>query len=79
MLSVALSGINVMNHPRPVGNQRGLFCEVTLTRWENIMTIHTLGINIAKNTFQLHGADKNGKMILKKRLSRRELTAYGCY
>ena len=40
------------------------------------MTIHTLGIDIAKNTFQLHCKDKNGKMILKKQLSRRELTVY---
>jgi transposase len=35
-----------------------------------------LGIDIAKNTFQLHGTDNNGKMILKKRLSRPELAAY---
>jgi transposase len=40
------------------------------------MTINMLGIDIAKNTFQLHGADDNGKMILKKRLSRPELAAY---
>lgn len=40
------------------------------------MTISILGIDIAKNTFQLHGADNNGKMILKKRLPRNELAAY---
>jgi len=40
------------------------------------MTISMLGIDIAKNTFQLHGADNNGKMILTKRLSRGELAAY---
>ena len=34
------------------------------------MTINILGIDIAKSTFQLHGADKAGKTILKKRLPR---------
>jgi transposase len=32
------------------------------------MTISILGIDIAKNTFQLHGADNTGKATLKKRL-----------
>ena len=40
------------------------------------MTLHTLGIDIAKNTFQLHGADSAGKKVLKKRLPRLKLAAY---
>ena len=40
------------------------------------MTISILGIDIAKNTFQLHGADNSGKAVLKKRLPRRELAAH---
>jgi transposase len=40
------------------------------------MTISILGIDIAKNTFQLHGADNTGKAILKKRLPRQKLAAY---
>jgi transposase len=40
------------------------------------MTISILGIDIAKNTFQLHGADDMGKAVLKKRLSRDQLGAY---
>jgi transposase len=40
------------------------------------MTISTLGIDIAKNTFQLHGADSTGKSVLKKRLPRHKLAAY---
>lgn len=39
------------------------------------MTISILGIDIAKNTFQLHGADHSGKTVYKKRLARRELAA----
>jgi len=40
------------------------------------MTISILGIDIAKNTFQLHGADNTGKAVLKKRLPRHKLAAY---
>ncbi len=34
------------------------------------MNINVLGINIAKNMAQFHGADKNGKNMLKKRIKR---------
>jgi len=40
------------------------------------MTIDVLGIDIAKTSFQLHGADAHGKATLRKRLSRNKLTAY---
>jgi transposase len=40
------------------------------------MTISLLGIDIAKNTFQLHGADHCGKAVHKKRIVRRELAAH---
>ena len=37
------------------------------------MAIETLGIDIAKNVFQLHGVDRNGRAILKRRVMRDEL------
>jgi transposase len=40
------------------------------------MVINLLGIDIAKNMFQLHGVDCNGKAVLKKRLSRDALAEY---
>ena len=39
-------------------------------------TICFLGIDIAKNTFQLHGADHTGKAVMRKRLPRHQLAAY---
>jgi transposase len=39
-------------------------------------TISILGIDIAKNTFQLHGVDASGKAVHKKRLPRRELASH---
>ncbi|MGI9292640.1 MAG: IS110 family transposase [Pseudomonadales bacterium] len=40
------------------------------------MNISVIGIDIAKNVFQLHGVDCNGKAILRKRISRDNLSAY---
>ena len=38
--------------------------------------IKVLGIDLAKNSFQLHGVDKNGHVVLKKKLSRHKLAAF---
>lgn len=38
--------------------------------------IKTLGIDLAKNVFQLHGNDAQGKHVLRKRLSREKLIAF---
>lgn len=38
--------------------------------------ITTLGIDLAKNVFQLHGVNKAGKCVLKKRITRSKLTKF---
>jgi transposase len=38
--------------------------------------IKVLGIDLAKNVFQLHGTNAHGKRILKKRLSREQLPSF---
>lgn len=40
------------------------------------MGMKVLGIDIAKNQFQLHGVDDLGKTVLKKRLSRNKLATF---
>ena len=40
------------------------------------MGMKVLGIDIAKNQFQLHGVDDTGKTVLKKRLSRSKLADF---
>lgn len=37
------------------------------------MTIEILGIDIAKNVFQLHGVNRNGRVVLKRRVMRDQL------
>ncbi len=39
-------------------------------------TIKVLGIDLAKNSFQLHGIDKDGNVVLKKNLSRKKLAVF---
>ncbi len=40
------------------------------------MNITTLGIDLAKNIFHVHGVDKAGQTVLQKRLSRDQLSAF---
>ena len=35
--------------------------------------IATIGLDIAKNVFQLHGVDRNGKIVLRKALRRSQV------
>ena len=37
------------------------------------MDITTIGIDIAKRNFQIHGVNKNGKIVLKKKLMREQV------
>ena len=39
------------------------------------MTIETLGVDIAKNVFQLHGVSRDGHVVLRRRVMRDELLA----
>ncbi|MCC8369727.1 MAG: IS110 family transposase [Rickettsia endosymbiont of Oxypoda opaca] len=40
------------------------------------MEVTTIGIDIAKKNFQIHGVDKNGKTILKKKLIREQVLTF---
>ena len=41
-----------------------------------VMNISIVGIDIAKNVFQLHAVDNTGKAVIKKRMSRHKLGGY---
>jgi len=43
---------------------------------ESVMNIKTIGLDIAKNVFQLHGVDINGKTVLRKQLKRDKLLEF---
>jgi transposase len=39
------------------------------------MDLTTIGLDIAKTVFQLHGVDRNGKPVLRKQLKRNQVLA----
>lgn len=40
------------------------------------MKITTIGIGLAKNVFQIHGADARGKAVLRRQLKRAQMLAF---
>ena len=40
------------------------------------MEITTIGIDLAKNVFQVHGVDQRGKVILRKQLRREQMVEF---
>jgi len=40
------------------------------------MEVITIGIDIAKRIFQIHGVDKNGRCVLKKKLMRDQVLIF---
>ena len=40
------------------------------------MNVTTIGLDLAKNVFQVHGADAKGRMVFKKRLSRSKVLSF---
>ena len=40
------------------------------------MKITTIGIDLAKNVFQVHGVDERGKTVLKKQLKREQMAPF---
>jgi transposase len=44
--------------------------QLTVKAEESTMKISRVGVDLAKNVFQLHGVDRHGETVLKRRLSR---------
>ena len=40
------------------------------------MKITTVGIDLAKNVFEVHGVDERGKVLLKKQLRRNQMATF---
>ena len=40
------------------------------------MNITTIGVDLAKSVFQIHGIDKNGKTVVRKKLSRSKVLSF---
>ena len=47
-----------------------------MSKYSKAKAVKVLGIDLAKDVFHLHGVDENGRVVLRKRLRRRELMAW---
>jgi len=47
-----------------------------MSKYSKAKAVKVLGIDLAKEVFHLHGVDANGRVVLRKRLRRRELMAW---
>src|SRR5258708_7920629 len=54
-------------------SQRSQKCRLTRLRGRSAMKVHILGIDLAKNVFQLHGVDRKGRPVLVRRVRREQL------
>jgi hypothetical protein len=43
---------------------------------ESTVEAHTIGVDLAKNLFQVHGVDRHGQLVLRKQLRRSEMAAF---
>jgi len=50
--------------------------ERTMNKYSKAGNIKVVGIDLAKNTFHLHGVDGHGEIVMRKRLSRNKLMAF---
>ena len=41
-----------------------------------MQTVTTIGLDIAKSVFQVHGVDANGQVVIRRRLKRRYILAF---
>jgi len=48
----------------------------TMRNYSGSNTIKAIGIDLAKSVFHLHGVDEQGKIVVRKRLSRRKLAEF---
>src|SRR3984957_15048381 len=48
----------------------------TIRRSQVMQTITTIGLDIAKSVFQVHGVDNDGKVVIRRQLKRRHVLAF---
>src|SRR5277367_2344291 len=48
----------------------------TIRRSQVMQTITTIGLDIAKSVFQVHGVDNDGKVVIRRKLKRRYVLAF---
>src|SRR5262249_57580942 len=53
-----------------------VFCRITRNREPSMSEVTTIGLDLAKHVFQVHGIDAQGATVLRKRLRRGQVLAF---
>src|SRR4051812_9396806 len=60
----------------PLGSQGKKSSSLPSTQEEKTVQGTRIGLDIAKNVFQVHGVDAHGKVVIRKQLSRNKVLRY---
>src|SRR5262249_5743992 len=68
----------MMGWMAPLRHRRAklVFWRITRNREPSMSEITTIGLDLAKHVFQVHGIDAQGKLVLRKRLRRGQVSAF---
>src|SRR5262249_27236664 len=68
----------VMGWMAPFRHRRAklVFCRITGNREPSMSEVTTIGLDLAKHVFQVHGIDAQGATVLRKRLQRGQVLAF---
>src|SRR5215831_17479533 len=68
----------MMGWMAPLRHRRAklVFWRITRNREPSMSEITTIGLDLAKHVFQVHGIDAQGKTVLRKRLRRGQVSAF---
>src|SRR5262249_55889753 len=71
-------GDRVMGWMAPFRHRRAklVFCRITRNREPSMSEVTTIGLDLAKHVFQVHGIDAQGATVLRKRLRRGQVLAF---
>jgi transposase len=72
-----IQGLDLMGWMAPSRQRRAKLVAVEATGKEpSAMTITTIGLDLAKQIFQVHGVDETGEVVVKRRLRRAQVVPY---
>src|SRR5262249_44829523 len=62
--------------PHEASRCRRVIVETNHQRGPSMRTITTIGLDLAKKVFQVHGVDAEGKVVVARKLRRKEVLAF---
>jgi transposase len=75
-MATGASEADGVDGPRPASACQGGELSSTTTRRPSVMQVATIGVDLAKHVFQLHGVGPDGAVVLRQKLRRAQVVAF---